>query len=79
MKLIKLKRQIRRLTRNAQKTGDKQLYNQLNNLVSKRVDKDTEEFWNYKNKRLDETKDSRKFWKTLIVLMVRNQAAHPSH
>ena len=61
MKLIKLKRQIRRLARNAQKTGDKQLYNQLNNLVSKRVDKDTEEFWNYKNKRLDETKDSRKF------------------
>ena len=46
MKLIKLKRQIRRLARNAQKTGDKQLYNQLNNLVSKREDKDTEEFRN---------------------------------
>ena len=35
MKLIKLKRQIRRLARNTQKAEDKTLYNQLNNLVSK--------------------------------------------
>ena len=46
MKLIKLKKQIRRLARNTQKAEDKTLYNQLNNLVSKQVNKDREEFWN---------------------------------
>ena len=62
IKLIKLKRQIRRFARNTQKPEDNQLYNQLNNLVSKQVDKDREEFWNQQTKKLDETKD---FWKTI--------------
>ena len=35
MKLIKLKRQIRRLAKNRQKAEDKTRYNQLNNFVSK--------------------------------------------
>ena len=65
MKLIKLKRQIRRLARNTQKAEDKTLYNQLNNLVSKQVNKDREEFWNQQTKKLDETKDSKEFWKTI--------------
>ena len=65
MKLIKLKRQIRRLAKNTQKAEDKTLYNQLNNLVSKQVNKDREEFWNQQTKKLDETKDSREFWKTI--------------
>ena len=65
IKLIKLKRQIRRLARNTQKAEDKTLYNQLNNLVSKQVNKDREEFWNQQTKKLDETKDSKEFWKTI--------------
>ena len=64
MKLFKLKRQIRRLAKNTQKAEDKTLYNQLNNLVSKQVNKDREEFWSQQTKKLDETKDSRQFWKT---------------
>ena len=62
---IKFKRQIRPLARNTKKTEDKQLYNQLNNLVSKQVNKDREEFWNQQTKKLDETKDSREFSKTI--------------
>ena len=69
MKIIKLKRQIRRLARNMQKAVEKTLYNQLNNLVSKQVNKDREfwnrEFWNQQTKKLDETKDTRGFWKTI--------------
>ena len=79
MKLIKLKRQIRRLARNTQKAEDKTLYNQLNNLVGKQVNKEREEFWNQQTKKLDEVKTLENFGKLLIVLMVRNQAAHPSH
>ena len=62
---IKFKRQIRPLARNTKKTEDKQLYNQLNNLVSKQVNKDREEFLNQQTKKLDETKDSREFSKTI--------------
>ena len=57
MKLIKLKRRIRRLAKNRQKAADKTLYNQVN--------KDREEFWNQQTKKLDETQDSREFWKTI--------------
>ena len=57
MKLIKLKRPIRRLAKNTQKAEDKTLYIQLNNLVSKQVNKDREEFWNQQTEKLDETKD----------------------
>ena len=51
MKLIKLKTQIRRLARNTQKPEDEHLYKKLNNLVSKQVHKDREEFWYQKTRK----------------------------
>ena len=64
MKLIKLKRQIRRLAQKTQNPTTKTLYNQLNNLVKKSIKKDKEAWWQKTTNKLDETKNCKIFWQT---------------
>ena len=63
-KLIKLKRQIRRIAQKTQDPIHKRLANQLKIIVAKAVKNDKDTRWRKNTKDLDEAKDSRMLWNT---------------